>query len=432
MSRILRRIRDEISIPQNRLLLLFGLEGMLIQFVMSLGGANSFATNVYATNMGATDSQLGMIPLVSNLAAVTLLLPAGILADRAKNPKTLPVAILLILSVMYIFHGTVPSMGEYRMVFFFITIALTAGLLATYNGVWQAFFGDVTHPQQRNRVFAFRNRMVFIISTIAPVICGALLTATPESDGKLLVLRIFFYISAAICLANAYALSKIPSEPRTPEQLAATVRVTPAAIGGALKTLATNRRFLNYFIPIFLFYIFWHMDWSMWYIGQTRYVGMSEAQLSVYSAFCSVSQLLVMGFFVKLTDRWGVQKMFVPSILSLVICPLGMILMSVLPGNRGLLFTCLIPFIFLPQCVMNLCLVQMLLDAVPEQNRALSISLHSMIVTLSNALMPYLGVQLYTALGANERAFRIFFLLMFVLRGASGVLYWISIRKKEK
>ena len=40
----------------------------------------------------------------------------------------------------------------------------------------------------------------------------------------------------------------------------------------------------------------------------------------------------------------------------------------------------------------------------PQKNRSLIISLHMMAVTLSNALMPYLGVWLYEALGADLRA----------------------------
>lgn len=430
MQRLIRRTRDALSIHANQLMLLFGIEGLLIQFISSLASAGSFATNIYATNLGATDSQIGMIQLVANLAAVTLLLPAGVIADHTKNAKTLPVCIHLMLCALYIFYGTVPAMGANRMTFFFIAIALTAGLLATYNGVWQAFFGDVTRTEERNRVFAFRNRMVFIIATIAPVVCGAMLTAMPDSESKLIVLRIFYYSCAGVALLCAVVLSKIPGGLRSAERLAGAARITPAAILGTFRNLASNRRFLRYFIPMMLFYITWHMDWSMWYIGQVRYVGMSEAQLSIYSAACSIGQLLVMGYFVRLAERWGVEKTFMLSVISLVLCPFAMLICAFGPFNRAIVFMITVPLIFLPQCVMSMCMVQMLLNAIPEENRSLSVSLHQIFVTLSNAVMPFLGVQLYTALGGDARAFTAFFLAMALLRGIAAVVFGLSIRKK--
>ena len=48
--------------PAMKAMLLFGVEGLLFQFVMSLSGVSGFGTNLYATNLGATDSQIGTVP----------------------------------------------------------------------------------------------------------------------------------------------------------------------------------------------------------------------------------------------------------------------------------------------------------------------------------------------------------------------------------
>ena len=57
-----------------------------------------------------------------------------------------------------------------------------------------------------------------------------------------------------------------------------------------------------------------------------------------------------------------------------------------------------------PQCAVALCTVQILLNAAPEKNRSLLISLFTMITTLTNSVLPLLGVRLYTALGADLTA----------------------------
>jgi len=60
--------------------------------------------------------------------------------------------------------------------------------------------------------------------------------------------------------------------------------------------------------------------------------------------------------------------------------------------------------------------VQMLLDVAPVQNRSLVVSISMAFVQLSNGVMPFLGVQLYNALGANFNAFILFNFIVLGLR----------------
>lgn len=422
------RLRNDISGflagNRNRTLLLFGIEGLLFQFVYSLAAGNGIGTNLYATNLGATDTQVSMVQLLSNLLAVALLLPAGILSDRTKNSKTMPVIILLFVGVMYFFYGTVPVMGEQRMVFFFLFVSLTAGLMAIYNAIWQAFFGDVTPLADRNRVYAFRNRFVFAISTVAPILLGTILTAMPDSERKLSVLRIFFYLCGALNLLNAFVLSRIPGGRRSPEALAQIPKFSFSAFGDVFRTLLHDRRFLFYFGSIMFFYMGWHLDWTMWYIGQTQYVGLTEAQLSWYSAACAILQLLTLGIFARANEKKTVHFTFIFCVLSLMLCPLTMLVSGLAPvGLRPAVFLVLGTLVCIPQGANNLCLVQMLLEVTPEKNRSLIVSLNMAFVTLSNAVMPFVGVQLYNALGADYNAFLLFNSISFVWRSLALCLF---------
>ena len=422
------RLRNDISGflagNRNRTLLLFGIEGLLFQFVYSLAAGNGIGTNLYATNLGATDTQVSMVQLLSNLLAVALLLPAGILSDRTKNSKTMPVIILLFVGVMYFFYGTVPVMGEQRMVFFFLFVSLTAGLMAIYNAIWQAFFGDVTPLADRNRVYAFRNRFVFAISTVAPILLGTILTAMPDSERKLSVLRIFFYLCGALNLLNAFVLSRIPGGRRSPEALAQIPKFSFSAFGDVFRTLLHDRRFLFYFGSIMFFYMGWHLDWTMWYIGQTQYVGLTEAQLSWYSAACAILQLLTLGIFARANEKKTVHFTFIFCVLSLMLCPLTMLVSGLAPvGLRPAVFLVLGTLVCIPQGANNLCLVKMLLEVTPEKNRSLIVSLNMAFVTLSNAVMPFVGVQLYNALGADYNAFLLFNSIDFVWRSLALCLF---------
>ena len=124
--------------PSAQIMLLFAVEGVFLQYITSING---FGLNLYATNMGATDSQIGIIQMVPNIVACAALLPLGILADRLKSTKTIPMLTLLVMCAGYAFLGSVPALGERCMELFFVSLAFTAGALAIYNAQWQAMFG---------------------------------------------------------------------------------------------------------------------------------------------------------------------------------------------------------------------------------------------------------------------------------------------------
>ena len=102
-------VQNTLSNPQSRLLLLFGFEGLLLQYAVSL---NSIGNNLYATNLGATDTQIGLVTTIPNLAAVLLMIPCGILSNRTRCSRTVPMVLLLIMGLAYFGLGTVPAIGK--------------------------------------------------------------------------------------------------------------------------------------------------------------------------------------------------------------------------------------------------------------------------------------------------------------------------------
>lgn len=428
MKTIMNRLLRNFNGKSGLILLLFGIEGIFLQYAVSV---NSLGNSLYATSMGATDSQIGMIQMIPNLVAVAILFPLGIISNRLKSSKTVPLIALIIMAIAYFGMGSVPMLGEIRMLGFFICLAFTVGGLAVYNGMWQDFFGDVTPVEQRNHVFAFRNRFMFMIGIIAPFICGILM----DFFGTQPVLRLFFYISGVLMLLQAYVIAKIPGGERSPERLAEmrAKRFSPRDVADAVSEAAHDKRFLLFFLPVLFFYVSWHMDWSMWYIGMTQYVHMSASVISIYNGIFSIGQLFAIGIVAKLAAKKGPDFTIMTGIFGLILCPISMLVCSFLPATVSpWIFTALITICNAPQCAISLCVVQMLLKAAPERNRSLIISLYTMIITLSNSLIPFLGVQIYTALGANHFAFYFITILTLVMRTASFVVFLWRYRYLKK
>lgn len=422
--------------PSAQIMLLFAVEGVFLQYITSING---FGLNLYATNMGATDSQIGIIQMVPNIVACAALLPLGILADRLKSTKTIPMLTLLVMCAGYAFLGSVPALGERRMELFFVSLAFTAGALAIYNAQWQAMFGAAVSLRQRNDVYAFRNQFMFVIGILAPVICGILMGRCHTADGKLLVLRSFFYLCAVCVLLQAAAIKKIPvkqqEEGKAPAEAGkASSRFSVSDLLEAITSVGKNKALRWFFVPVVFFYITWQLDWSMWYLGQVKYCKMSEMTLSICNGVFNIGQLAAVGMIAKVVRKKSPDVALISAGIGLCFCPVIMILVPHLPlAYRGVTFIVLMTVLNAPQCAVALCTVQILLNAAPEKNRSLLISLFTMMTTLTNSVLPLLGVRLYTALGADLTALYRFNLIDLGVRILStfGLIWRYQKAKKD-
>lgn len=409
-----------------RLLTLFALEGILLQFN---GSINNFGNNLFATNLGATDSQIGLIQTIPNLVAMLLLLPLGILSDRLKSSRTVPMITLFTMGAGYFLLAFVPFSEALRIPLFFLALAFTVGSTVLYNAQWQNFFGNAVSPKEQNQVLTHRNRYMFLIGIGAPILCGVLMSHRADSSGKLQILQIFFFLCAIIALAQAVTISKIPVpvKDRTPEA------ITPSSVVGNIKQIFQSRSFLNFFITVVFFYMVWQFDWSMWYIGQVDYLHLNETQMSVYSGVFNIGQLVAVGVISRMVIRRGADYTLSFAAVGLIFCPFIMIVSSLLPTSiRAVAFTAFVTVLNATQCAPGLCIVQIILKIAPKECRSMAISLYTLVITATNCFMPYLGVRLYKALGSDYRAFVLFNIFTAMLRVLSLLLFIYRYRFLKK
>ena len=145
------------------------------------------------------------------------------------------------------------------------------------------------------------------------------MTLMPDTEGKLIVLRIFFYIAGVCMLLQALVLRRIPCPPRKAEEKQEMgLKMFPEA----LNQMVRSKPFRGFFICIMLFYLSWHLDWSLWYIAETKYAGMNEAQLSFFQALCSICQMIFIGFFSKLCRRKSEHFTIIFVCAGLLLCPI--------------------------------------------------------------------------------------------------------------
>ena len=416
-----------ISAPRNRILRLFTYEGILITLINNLVGSNN---NLYAIRLGAGDYELGLVTMLPQLVGMAILIPGGILTDVLKNKRDMVTSALFAVACVYILLGFVPNLGSYKLGSFLALLAISSAPMTIYNLSWQAYFSDVIHPNGRNSVLAVRSSLSFLIGITITLAAGALLSSASTNTEKITLHQIFLWAAAALLLIQIFVLKKIPEQVNETNK-----RLNLSDLRIAFVDLLHNRKFLGFIGVALFFYMTWHMDWTLYFIGQTQYLGMNEAWLSYVNIGNAIIQFLTMGIWSKINSRHGVRFAIIFGSLGLSLCPLGMIITtSIQTANAKIIFLIINTLFNITLATTTLNILQCLLQVIPNNNKTLNISIYTALVTLSNGVMPFVGVSIYQKLGANISALHTVFIAIFVLRIiATGfwALRWWMLRKES-
>lgn len=401
----------------HRNMLLFAYEGIIITLVNNLINNNN---NLFATRLGASDFELSLVTAIPQFVSMIVLIPGGILTDRMTNKRRMTILSLCSLAAFYIALGFVPMMGKYRFLVFLILISLSIGPMTLYNASWQAYFSDVVSISERNRVFTLRTKWSFIISIITPLITGTLLASASTNDAKLKFHQGFFWTGCILILLQIFVLKKITGGNGESSQSSVTLK----DLKNVAINLAHNKRFLGFLGVALLFYIGWQLDWTLYYIGEVNYLKLNEAWLGYVNVGGALIQFLTIGFWSRMNEKNGIRFSIIMGGLGLCFTPLVVILSTMLPLNIAqplfLILNTAVNFAF---ATVSLNVLQCLLQVIPEKNKTLSISIYTLLISFSNAVMPMAGIKIYTSLGANLKALHITYLIIVVVRIMSTALW---------
>lgn len=411
--------------PDNNALLCFALEGILFATATNIINNNN---NLFALRLGATDAEVSLITSIPQFVGVLVLLPIGILTDRMRNKQLMVTMSLFLLSFFYFLIGFVPFLNEYKFLLFLLFLSLSVGPLTGYNASWQAYFSDVVPFENRNRILTVRTGAMFFVNIALPFITGALLASAPEVSSKLRIHQIFYWSIAILFVLQVFTVKKIKGGYSQRQET-----LNLAAFYSTLKELIHHKPFMKFLSGALFFYLFWQADWTLYFLGQVNYLKMNEAWLSYAAIGAALAQFVTIGFWSRVNERMGPRFGIIFGNLGLALCPICMIVSTSLPLNSGpVVFLILNTLANLAFATVPLNIPQYLLSVIPEKNKTLSISIYTIFITLSNAIMPMAGVKAYHLLGTNLNAFRGVFAILFLLRILSSLQWYLSYRSHKR
>ncbi len=412
-------------LPENNALLMFTIEGVLFAIATNIINNNN---NLFALRLGATDAQVSQVTAIPQFVGLFVLLPIGILTDRLRNKGLMVRLSLMALAFFYLLIGFVPFLEHYRFLVFLILLSLSMGPMTGYNASWQAYFSDVVPFEKRNRVLTARTGGMFFINVALPLVTGALLAYSTELSYKIKVHQIFYWFIFAMFLLQVVAVARIKGGVTE-----GTDSLSLTHLRASIKDIIKYKPFIKFLAGALFFYVFWQADWTLYFLGQVNYLKMNEAWLSYAAIGAALAQFVTIGLWSRINERFGPRFGVIFGNLGLAFCPICMMISTSLPGKAGMItFLVLNTLANLAFATIPLNLPQYLLSVIPEKNKTISISIYTVFITLSNAIMPMAGVKAYQLLGNNIHAFRRVFLILFLFRIASTFQWYLSYKSHKR
>jgi len=404
----------------------YAIDGILALGAMNLAANNN---NLFAQRLGAGDFHLAMLQFLPQLLNLFLLIPAGLFVDSLVNKRRMLSAALVGAAVFFLAGaaaGFIIGFDIVQPLFFFLAfLALANASLMLYNISWQGYFPEVVVEGRRNSVLTLRARMGILVSLVIPLISGGVLAAIPSESGKIIAHQVFYCIVAVMLIFNAAHLRKIIAvDPAPPKK----IRLEELKKAGS--RLLGNRQFKIFVGVALFFHMTWHIDWTLYFIGQANYLRMNEFQLGLTAVGSTAAQLLTLRFWSKRNQRLGPEKPMTFGILGLALNPVAIIVATSLPLAAGpVVFLIMHTIAMLTFATVGLNIFQCLMPVLDTEYRGFSISVYTCLITLSNAIMPVVGVALYRTLGGDLNGLRWAFAIVLVLRLMAGGLWWFRLRR---
>ncbi len=300
-------------------------------FFTAIAGA---PVTLFAAAMGATPFTFGLLAAMPFLASL-LSLPAGMLIDRFGHRKLIFFLAIYPQRFLWAVVGLAPM---WLAGYFGGTFAPSAVALWTFMGLlllmwcgtavagpaWTSWMADIIPPRRRGAYFARRRQWGIVTAVPTALIVGLLLdrVTDPADPSAVLPWIAGIFIVAAVVgvidIALFHAVPDVPQPPRVPEPLFASMR---RPLG--------DRQFLYFagYVGTLMFAVAPMGQFVTLYFIQRLQMDNTQVQL-ILLAVPLAAQLLVLGLWGKVADRFGKKPVLSIASLGMVPVGLGWVLMN--------------------------------------------------------------------------------------------------------
>jgi MFS family permease len=268
--------------------------------------------NVYATRLGASGLQVGLLTAASAIVNLFLAIPAGHWISKRHTGRAVFWSSVL-FRIGYLFWIPLPwFFNEQGQIWALIILTFLMAIPLTPLGVgFNALFAEAVPDRYRARVAGTRNVTFAIAYILTSLIAGVILKNT-EFPGGYQVIFVIGTIGAAMSSYHIYHVKPLRDDLLAP--LSAPIPVSnprpipPRGVSAVLRLDVWQSRFKNVLWALFIFHFAHYLSNPLYPIFNVRVLNLDDSHLGNGTALYYLSVLLASTQLGRIVHRFGNKR----------------------------------------------------------------------------------------------------------------------------
>jgi MFS family permease len=253
-----------------------------------LSGAAINFLNIYATRLGASALQIGLLTATSAVVALFLAIPAGHWISKRPTGRAVFWSSVA-FRIGYFLWIPLPWLFDARgQIWALITLTFLMAIPLTPLGVgFNALFAEAVPVRFRARVAGMRNVTFAIAYMLTSLAAGYILKNTPFPAGYQIVFAMGAF-GAAMSSFHIFHIKPLPNistpPPSPPTPVPETQTDSPRGIASSLRLDVWKTPFRNVLLGLFFFHLVHYLSAPIYPLFNVRVLGLNDSHLAVLIA----------------------------------------------------------------------------------------------------------------------------------------------------
>ncbi|MDP1548275.1 MAG: MFS transporter [Anaerolineales bacterium] len=268
--------------------------------------------NVYATRLGASGLQIGLLTATSAIVSLFLAIPAGHWVSKRKTGQAVFWSSIA-FRIGYFLWIPLPWLFDAQgQIWALISLTFLMAIPLTPLGVgFNALFAEAVPDRFRARVAGTRNVTFAIAYMFTSLISGYLLKAMPFPAGYQIVFAIGA-IGAALSSYHIFHVRPVQDDtaplPPPPTSDSESQTESPRGIAAILRLDIWKTHFKNVLLALFIFHLVHYLSNPIYPIFNVRVLNLNDSHLGNGMALYYLSVLMTSTQLGRIVNRYGHKK----------------------------------------------------------------------------------------------------------------------------